>query len=72
MLDSISACLSGETRGKCAVIGLSRGDVSTAVGQKRENIKKLEEKFGLTDVRFVETEGLRRGEFKIISIEKQQ
>ena len=72
MLDSISACLSGETRGKCAVIGVSRGDVSTAVGQKRENIKKLEEKFGLTDVRVVETEGLRRGEFKIISIEKQQ
>ncbi len=71
MLDKISAAITGDTRGRRAVIGVSPGGISTAVGQKRGNINCLMEKFGFADVKFVELPQLRRGDFKIISIEKQ-
>ena len=72
MLEKISAAITGDTKGMCAVIGVHPGDVSTAVGQKRDNVKRLMDRFGFANVRFVQDAELGRGEFKIISIEKQR
>jgi histone acetyltransferase (RNA polymerase elongator complex component) len=54
-LDKMRAALrEGSTKRRTAVFAVSPRDVSSAIGQRRENIERLKREFGLADVRIVE------------------
>ncbi len=54
-LDKMRAALMvGSEKRKTAVFAVNPRDVSTAVGQRRENIERLKKEFGLLEVRIVE------------------
>ena len=68
-LDKMRAALrEGKEQGRTAVFGVNSRDLSTAVGQRRDNIERLKKEFGLSAVRIVESRSDGgRGEVTLLS-----
>jgi histone acetyltransferase (RNA polymerase elongator complex component) len=68
-LDKMRALLRERSeQGRTAVFGVNPRDLSTAVGQRRENIERLKKEFGLFSVRIVESRSDGgRGEVTLLS-----
>ena len=56
-----------DVRASCVVLGISKGEISKMVGQKRCNIERLTEKFGFKKVTVRETD-IKKGEIIILSL----
>lgn len=47
------------------IIRVHDGELSTAIGQKRENVRSLAREFGLRNIRILPDPGISRGSFKV-------
>lgn len=58
-------CISQSFSGKCATFYVSPQDLTTVRGQKKTNIRKLQQQFELTEVRIIPDHTLQRGQLRM-------
>lgn len=71
MLEKAEGLLNGVRPGSRVVLGTSGSSLSQLIGQKKENLRRLGDEFGLGEIRAVPAD-VKNGEIVLLSVEKSR